>query len=79
MKLMTGVALTVTALAATLSISTAAQAAGGYQLQGRYGHSDQCAGIGYYGQQNHQWAQYYCNTVTPAGATGPGLYELWVA
>ena len=56
-------------------MSTAAHAANGYRLQGRYGHADQCAGIGYHGQQNHQWTQYYCNTVAPARPPRPGRYE----
>ena len=32
----------------------------------------------YYGKQQGQWTYYYCVTVAPSGATGPGLYELWV-
>lgn len=78
MKMKAKIALVAAAAGAIVAVPAAAQASG-YTLQGRYGHADQCAGIGYYGKQNHQWSQYYCNTVTPAGATGPGLYELWVA
>jgi len=57
--------------------ATAAQAA--WRLAGTYGWPDQCLGVGYYGVQQGQWAQYYCETVVPANpASGPGLYKLWV-
>ncbi|WP_433512335.1 hypothetical protein ACQP2T_52725 [Nonomuraea sp. CA-143628] len=50
----------------------------GYVKQGTYGWPDQCAGIGYDGQINHTWRQYYCETVIPTNWNAPGLYYLWV-
>jgi hypothetical protein len=74
-----------TALIATVAVgalgigATAAEAgAPGYTRQGLYGWPDQCVGIGYVGQQNHQWTSYYCETITPTNWQAPGLYALWV-
>ena len=65
---------------ALIAFGSPAQAgAPGYTKQGTYGHGDQCLGIGSYGQTNHQWTSYYCETITPATWSAPGLYELWVA
>jgi hypothetical protein len=63
-----------------VGLGSAAQAgAPGYTRQGLYGWPDQCVGIGYVGQQNHQWTSYYCETITPTNWQAPGLYALWVA
>jgi hypothetical protein len=72
-------ALIIAASVGSLGIGTAAQAsAQAYHKQGIYGWGDQCLGVGYYGKQQGQWTNYYCVTVVPSGATGPGRYELWV-
>jgi hypothetical protein len=72
-------ALIIAGAAGSLGIATAAQASAlTYHKQGIYGWGDQCHSIGYHGKQQGQWSSYYCVTVTPSGATGPGLYELWV-
>jgi hypothetical protein len=62
-----------------LVAATAEAGAPGYTRQGLYGWPDQCAGIGYVGQQNHQWTSYYCETITATNWQAPGLYALWVA
>jgi hypothetical protein len=72
-------ALTAAAVAmATFGLSAPAFA-GGYVKQGSYGWNDQCLGVGYNGVVNHTWTSYYCDTIFPSGATGPGLYNLYVA
>ena len=69
-----------TVVVAVVGVTAPAQAgAPGYTRQGIYGWGDQCLGIGYYGQTQGRWTSYYCQTITPSGATGPGSYELWVA
>jgi hypothetical protein len=79
-RIVTGLALTATAIVAAASLASPAQAGlPGYVRQGLYGWGDQCLGIGYYGQSNHSWTYYYCNTVVPSSWDGPGSYELWVA
>lgn len=79
-RLVVGLALTAAVAVGAVGLGSSAQAgAPGYTRQGLYGWGDQCLGVGYYGQQNHRWSTYYCATITPSGATGPGLYELWVA
>jgi hypothetical protein len=78
-RIFAGVALTAAIVVGSGGLGTAAQAsAQTYHKQGSYGWGDQCLGIGFYGKQQGQWTGYYCVTVTPSGATGPGLYELWV-
>jgi hypothetical protein len=78
-RLMTTLALTTAAVAAATALATPAQAgAPGYTRQGTYGWGDQCLGVGYYGQQNHSWTYYYCETVVPSSWSGPGRYDLWV-
>jgi hypothetical protein len=47
--------------------------------RGSYGWNDQCLSIGSNGVTNHTWTAYYCTTVTPSDATGPGLYNLYVS
>lgn len=72
-------ALTAAAVAVgTLGLAAPAQASG-YVRQGSYNWNDQCLGVGYNGVQNHTWTAYYCDTVSPSGPTGPGLYVLYVA
>jgi hypothetical protein len=78
-RLLIGLTLTTAAVLGTAAVGTTAQASAlAYHKQGIYGWGDQCLGVGYYGKQQGQWSNYYCVTVTPSGATGPGLYELWV-
>jgi spermidine/putrescine-binding protein len=78
-RLLATMALTATAVVAAVSLAAPAQAqVPGYVKYNSYGWGDQCLGIGYYGQTNHTWQAYYCETVAPSGATGPGLYNLWV-
>jgi len=78
-RFLVGLALSAAVVVGSAGIGTAAQASAlAYHKQGLYGRGDQCLGVGYYGQQQGQWTSYYCVTITPAGATGPGLYELWV-
>jgi hypothetical protein len=77
-RLATRIALIIVAIAAAIGIAAAPANATGYVKQGSYGWGDQYLGVGYYGVQNHQWQSYYCETVQPSGATGPGLYYLWV-
>ncbi|WP_432843475.1 hypothetical protein [Dactylosporangium sp. CA-092794] len=78
-RLVTGLALTAAIVVGSVGLGTAAQAsAQAYHKQGVYNWGDQCLGVGYYGKQQGQWTYYYCVTVVPSGATGPGLYELWV-
>ncbi|WP_432989139.1 hypothetical protein [Dactylosporangium sp. CA-233914] len=74
-------ALIATVALALVGVGSAAAQAGapGYTQQGLYGWPDQCVGVGYAGAQNHQWTSYYCETISPAGWNGPGLYALWVA
>jgi len=73
-------ALIATVALAVAGVGSAAQAgAPGYTRQGLYGWPDQCAGIGYVGQQNHQWTSYYCETITATNWNSPGLYALWTA
>jgi hypothetical protein len=79
-RLAATLALTAATVVAAVGLATPAQAgAPGYVRQGLYGWGDQCLGVGYYGYTNHQWNAYYCETISPSGATGPGLYALWVA
>jgi hypothetical protein len=78
-RVVTALSLAVAGVAAAVGLAAPAQAgAPGYVQQGTYGWPDQCQGIGYYGQQNHQWQQYYCETVVPTNWTAPGQYRLWV-
>ncbi|NRQ38054.1 hypothetical protein HII36_40430 [Nonomuraea sp. NN258] len=74
-------ALTLTAatLATALSLGSAAHAeVPGYVKQGSYGWPDQCLSIGYQGKINHNWSNYYCETITPTNWMAPGMYYLWV-
>jgi len=78
-RFLAGLALTSAVVAGAVGAGSAASASAlAYHKQGIYGWGDQCLGIGYYGKQQGQWTDYYCVTVTPSGATGPGTYELWV-
>jgi hypothetical protein len=78
-RLATGLALTAATVVAVFGLASPAQAGvPGYTRQGLYGWGDQCLGVGYYGQTNHSWTNYYCATITPSSWNGPGLYELWV-
>ena len=78
--LVPALSLTAAAVVAAVSLGSPAQAQlPGYVKYGSYGWGDQCLGVGYDGYTNHTWASYYCDTVTPSGATGPGLYNLWVS
>jgi hypothetical protein len=78
MKRRLAAVITIGLLTIGLGAAPAHAGAPGYVKQGSYGWGDQCLGIGYYGQTNHSWQAYYCETVMPSGATGPGLYTLWV-
>ncbi len=78
-RLSTTLALTAAALVAATGLAAPANAQPpGYVKYGSYGWGDQCLGVGYYGQSQNRWQAYYCETVMPSGATGPGLYHLWV-
>lgn len=78
-RLLCGLALTAAVVVGSAGLGTAAQASAlAYHKQGLYGWGDQCLGVGYSGKQQGLWTSYYCVTDTPSGATGPGLYELWV-
>ncbi|WP_329101291.1 hypothetical protein OG792_20655 [Micromonospora sp. NBC_01699] len=75
-----GLALTAAAVMAAIGLASPAQAnAPGYVKQGVYGWADQCAGVGYTGQANQLWSNYYCTTIIPSRWSGPGHYELWVS
>ncbi|NUO57989.1 MAG: hypothetical protein HOV78_15070 [Hamadaea sp.] len=74
-------AAAVAALSASLIFAAATAAVAGTWTQaGLYGWPDQCSYYGQAGVTNHQWTQWYCETVTPANmALGhPGTYRLWV-
>jgi hypothetical protein len=78
-RLVASLALTATAVLTTLTLSSPAQAgAPGYVKYGSYNWGEQCTFTGTQGLNNHTWQFYYCETVSPSGATGPGLYNLWV-
>ncbi|WP_027346048.1 hypothetical protein [Hamadaea tsunoensis] len=73
-------AAAVAVLAGTLLTAHATAAQAAYRLAGNYGWPDQCSYYGQAGVANHNWTQWYCQTVTPANmALGyPGNYNLWV-
>jgi hypothetical protein len=77
-RLVAAAALFTAATVATIGLASPAQASG-YVKYGSYGWGDQCLSIGSNGATNHTWTAYYCTTVTPSGATGPGLYNLYVS
>ncbi|WP_433059981.1 hypothetical protein [Dactylosporangium sp. CS-033363] len=79
-RFLASTALIAAVAAGALGVGATAAEAGapGYTRQGLYGWPDQCAGIGYVGQQNHQWTSYYCETITATNWQAPGLYALWV-
>lgn len=69
---------------AAVGLGAPAQAAatpltGGYVLYKSYGWGDECSSAGYAGEQAGQWVSYYCDTVSPSGVDGPGLYDLYVS
>ena len=75
--------LALTSAVAVVGLSAPAQAAtikpaSSYVLYGAYNWPDQCQSIGYAGEQAGQWSSYYCDTIDPASADGPGLYDLYV-
>jgi hypothetical protein len=78
-RLAAAVVLAATGVVAAVSVASSAQAsASGYVKYASYGWNEQCLNIGYTGQLNHAWSSYYCQTISPSGATGPGLYNLYV-
>jgi hypothetical protein len=78
-RFMTALGLTAATALVAVGLAAPAQAgAPGYVKAGSYGHGDQCLNIGQIGVNNHSWASYYCETVTPATWSAPGLYNLWV-
>lgn len=78
-RLVASTALTAGAVVTTLAFGSPAQAApAGYVKYGSFNWGDQCNSIGTQGVADHAWQSYYCDTVSPSGPTGPGLYNLWV-
>jgi hypothetical protein len=70
------------AVIAMTTLASPAQAAPlpGYVKYKTFGWPDACSSAGSYYQQQGLYRFYYCDTVVPAQpASGPGVYDLWVA
>jgi hypothetical protein len=80
-RLVTTLALAATAVVAMTTFASPAQAGlPGYVKYKTFGWPDACSSAGYYWQQQGLFRYYYCDTVLPAQpASGPGIYDLWVA
>jgi hypothetical protein len=78
---MAAVAFAVIAVVGTTTFASPAQAGlPGYVKYKTFGWPDACSSAGYAWQQQGLFRYYYCDTVLPANwASGPGIYDLWVA
>jgi len=76
--------LALTSIVAAVGFSAPAQAATvkpatSYVLYNVYNWPDQCDYFAYQGYLAGQWVSYYCLTVSPYSADGPGVYDLYVS